>query len=785
MSKGKLMGRIFLCLVLSVVSTLLLPQKTNAQVTAEEVRESIEAGVQYLRGQQRNGRWEEYTGYPDGVTALATLALLNAGVKPSDPVIQDALTRLRGIEIKPNSRTYVISLATMVLSLAEPKRDLALIQRNVKWLEDAQIKEDQGKGAWSYSFGGLSAFSADGSNTQFAILALHEAAQAGAVVQQKTWGMAKNYWERTQIPNGSWRYSRGQNATGSMTCAGIAAMIITGENFREEEDTVVGGRVDCCGAIDGEDEIEMALDWYAKAFSVKANPGPHEAIGTDHLFYYLYGMERAGRLSGRRYFGEHDWYREGAEHLLSLQDEFSGSWRSTITPSERNPVIATSMALLFLSKGKRPVVISKYKYGGGKDWNAHRQGVHFLTRQIETAWEQKLNWQVVDSEQANVNDLLTSPIVFVSGQDEFRLSKQQKENLKQYVAEGGFLFVEARNGDGCDGTGFDQDFRKLMVELFPDSSLELLGPDHPVWFSEQKLIPNPDRPLYGLRTCCRTSVIYCPANLSCYWKLRQPSRFELYPADVQKEIQSAVDIGINVVTYATNRELKDKLDRPQITIGDQEDRRLHGVLTAPKLAHGGGADDAPAAWSNQLRVIEEQLEIRVETERQLITADDFETLSRYPLLFMHGRRDFSFSEIERESLRQYLANGGFVFSDAICASSDYAKAFRREFKLLIPDAEFQRLPADHPLLTEQYRGYDVTRVKLNTPNRAGGTTNVRVTETAPILEVLSINGRIAVVFSPYDLSCALENAVSTECQGYSTQDAARIGTNVVLFSLLQ
>ena len=36
-------------------------------------------------------------------------------------------------------------------------------------------------------------------------------------------------------------------------------------------------------------------------------------------FYNLYGIERAGRLSGLRFFGAHDWYREGCDWLVKHQ----------------------------------------------------------------------------------------------------------------------------------------------------------------------------------------------------------------------------------------------------------------------------------------------------------------------------------------------------------------------------------------------------------------------------------------------------------------------------------
>ena len=48
-----------------------------------------------------------------------------------------------------------------------------------------------------------------------------------------------------------------------------------------------------------------------------------------------------------------------------------------------------------------------------------------------------------------------------------------------------------------------------------------------------------------------------------------------------------------------------------------------------------------------------------------------------------------------------------------------------------------------------------------------------------------IDGRWAVVFSPFDISCALESHQGIGCRGYTQQDAARIGLNVLLYSLNQ
>ena len=53
------------------------------------------------------------------------------------------------------------------------------------------------------------------------------------------------------------------------------------------------------------------------------------------------------------------------------------------------------------------------------------------------------------------------------------------------------------------------------------------------------------------------------------------------------------------------------------------------------------------------------------------------------------------------------------------------------------------------------------------------------------MEGIKIDGRWVVIFSRFDLSCALERHNALECQGYTREDAGRIGLNVLLYSLQQ
>src|SRR5215471_8100407 len=199
-----------------------LAEDAATDISAAQVRAAIEKGVTYLKGaQNQNGSWSEYQSYSGGVTALCTLALLNAGVPVEDEQMRRALDYLRTL---PPESTYVTSLQTMVFCMAEPKKDLLLIRRNVQWLEELQNKEGI-KGAWTY--GSKLKAPGDPSNTQFALLALYEAERVGVPVSERTWTLAQQYWLKLQNQDGSWSYTTsGDPGRGSMTCAGIASLFI-------------------------------------------------------------------------------------------------------------------------------------------------------------------------------------------------------------------------------------------------------------------------------------------------------------------------------------------------------------------------------------------------------------------------------------------------------------------------------------------------------------------------------------------------------------------------------
>jgi RNA polymerase sigma factor (sigma-70 family) len=299
---------------------------------------AIQAGVRFLKAKQRaDGSWSDADSEAhSGTTSLVTFALLAAGEPRDAPAISRAVEHLRGFGPERLKSTYAVSLQTMVFAAVDPRRDQPKIVANARWLQDAQIKPGDRvnwPGSWTYSK--LRNRNGDNSNTHFALMGLKAASDAGVPVRAEVWALSRRYWELYQHNDGGWGYTpdKAMPANASMTCAGISSLVITGPQPSPR--------------------LQRGVDWLANHFRVDQNP----PIGQQWRYYYLADLERAGRLTGQRLFGTHDWYREGAEKLLEDQDRDQGCWLGAGPVEGQEPVglVSTSFALMFLAHGRTPV----------------------------------------------------------------------------------------------------------------------------------------------------------------------------------------------------------------------------------------------------------------------------------------------------------------------------------------------------------------------------------------------------------------------------------------------
>lgn len=794
----------FALMLMAVFATTAAGQLNRQPLTDVELRErvlrAIKLGTTWLKSRQAgDGSWNDpaaaVDSYPIGQTSLAVLALLNCDEPVDSRAVQSGLAYLRGLPSNKPNGVYETSLLVSALCAADDfRRDRTQLVRLVDLLERTQCTSGINSGSWGYKLVGRGGTpgrnSEDRSNAQFAILALRDAANAGIRVDRAVWERAYSHFLDSQHANGSWAYRNSGNAkggvSGSMTAAGLSSLAITSRMLDDDSDVDADGKPDCCVDHPPAEAFQNGRRWLATNFRIGSNPG----ASTHHL-YFLYGLERAARLGHVRFFGRHDWYREGATYLQAAQ-RGDGSWFE----GAYGGVVPTTFALLFLSKGLSRVVVNKLDYTSGVDsedtagdWNRHPLDVPNLIEKIDglKGWPARLTSQNLKLSRLDEDNAVTrlnqAPVLFIGGREQLPLTAKHAEWLRNYIDEGGFIFASAN----CSSDEFDKSFRQLVQLMFPqgEASLQRLGSDHPVFRSEFRLPSAETVELYGVDFGCRTAIIYSPVDLGCLWqKWMKHDPLKRNEALIQRIFRST-SIGVNVLAYATGREPPVKLDVNDPSQKKSTNEIDRSRLEIAQLRYQGNWDIAPKALKNLLQGLNEAAGIDAFPQRKTIPITLSE-LKKFPVVYMHGRYRFRLADQERDSLRDYLSRGAVLFADACCGSPRFDEGFRDLMKQMFPNNELKQIPTDHEIFQEAV-GYQIDQVKLRelVPSSQNAALRKTVKSIPPFLEGIEVDGRYVVIYSRYDISCALENQASLACNGYEEADAMKIAINVILYSMLQ
>jgi hypothetical protein len=323
-----------LVITLSLAVAAPVPKDDKAE---REFREKVDAArekaVAYLKKSQgKDGDWEAgfpaLAGMKGGPTALATLALLEAGVPANDPAVAKAVAYLAKLEPE---KTYVVGLRTQVLARADAKKYATEIQANADWLLEKALYKGGKLTGWSYPINAI----ADNSNTHLAIMGLHAAAQAGAKVDAEIWKKIRDYYAATQSETGGWTYhNAGDRAPShSMTLAGLLGLAVAVKHDKNAK---------------GQD---AAFDKGMKALL----GGKLGDFGDGKSWFYSWmTAAELGRALGSNEFKSGNmgkaWYRDGAEQILKTQQE-DGSLRyagKRVVLDKDWPVLTTAFGLYVL-----------------------------------------------------------------------------------------------------------------------------------------------------------------------------------------------------------------------------------------------------------------------------------------------------------------------------------------------------------------------------------------------------------------------------------------------------
>ncbi|HUU70639.1 MAG TPA: DUF4159 domain-containing protein, partial [Planctomycetota bacterium] len=103
-------------------------------------------------------------------------------------------------------------------------------------------------------------------------------------------------------------------------------------------------------------------------------------------------------------------------------------------------------------------------------------------------------------------------------------------------------------------------------------------------------------------------------------------------------------------------------------------------------------------------------------------------------------------------------------------------AFRREMKRVLPEQSLAMIPPDHPV----YRRPNPITMVQYTP---AAITKMTTPTTSPMLEGITINGNLAVIYSKYDLGCGWELKPHPYGVGYDSRSAISLGINTIIHAM--
>ena len=376
----KTIGTAILLLAASV------PLTAHGADPAHRAERAAEKGVAFLREAQReNGAWSPKLG--PAITGLAVAALLDRpGIGPDDPTVAEALDYIKG-KARPDGgihggmlASYNTAICLSALSRVPDEPGVSSILekgeaylKGLQWStgdEDPDGKTVTKSHPYYGGFGYGSSGRPDGSNTQFAVQALHD---LGVSSEDPVFDRAVRFMNRLQGHESNDMFAEKIASDGGAIYAtsldkehiGVPVSYASPDQVEAaEQGRPVSGlrtygsmtyamfKTYVYADLDADDpRVKHAREWIRRNYTLDKNPGMPSDRAKQGYYYYLVAFGRALSAWGKDAIETLDgksrrWPAELIRELAALQEE-NGSWvnDSASRWMEDNPELVTAYAL--------------------------------------------------------------------------------------------------------------------------------------------------------------------------------------------------------------------------------------------------------------------------------------------------------------------------------------------------------------------------------------------------------------------------------------------------------
>ncbi len=202
------------------------------------------------------------------------------------------------------------------------------------------------------------------------------------------------------------------------------------------------------------------------------------------------------------------------------------------------------MIIFFIFSLINPSIV-RVRYSGG-DWYNDPDIIPNLAKAINKKTELKIPEKEIILSLSDP-EIYSYPFLFITGHGKIEFSKSESQNLKNYLWNGGFIYVD-------DDYGMDKHFREELSKAFPKHELVQIPADHEIYrvFYELPLgLPKIHEHYkgapkgYGLFLNGKLVLFYTyNSNISDGWA--SPSVYK----DPEALREKALKMGINIYVYA-------------------------------------------------------------------------------------------------------------------------------------------------------------------------------------------------------------------------------------------
>lgn len=428
-----------------------------------------------------------------------------------------------------------------------------------------------------------------------------------------------------------------------------------------------------------------------------------------------------------------------------------------------------------------PLMIAKLEYGVTQDWNTDPGDTDNLMRHVRSALGLWYGWKTLNINEVvagwKAKKVLQIPALYISGHEAFSFNDEQREALKQYLADGGTLI-----GDACCGRDeFARSFRTEVRAMFPDRTLDRLELDHPLFRAFYKytavnyisyaggLVKNeyagaPE--ILGMNLGCRTAVILSPHDLSCGWdEHTHPRGSRLLPGD-------AIRLGINLVSYVAA--LRQLAEAQAVTkeVSNADGRKRQQFVLA-QLRHQGDWNPDPNSSYQMLRHLAGESSLAVSFDLRHVDPSESK-VAPYPFLYMTGFRNPKLSDDQAGALRRHLQAGGFLFVNNCSGYNAFDRAIRDVVKQMFPGTKLEPLAADHPFFKSFHT---ITEGK----DRQSG--QPRAIELEGVTFKVGGKTRTVLIYSKNDMVTHLKQVSDPFGNGYDADTCRKLVVNMVAYAM--